>query len=945
MRIELAAAEPLVVDPVAVAWDEHGRMYVVEGRGYPTPQPGEPGPGIVALLEDLDGDGVYDKRTEFATGLDFPNGVLCWNGGVIVTCAPDVLYLRDTDGDGVADVRQVLLTGFSTKQSTQLRTSHPTLGLDGWIYVTSGLIGGKVHPLDAPELAVESVSDFRFRLDAAMKVTALEPAVGRGQFGMSFDDFGRRFVCSNRNPAQHIVLTPRQIQRNAALPTDGVQEVAAPGDAARVYPLTQDTTTASFIPALINTPHAGSFTSACGLLVYRGTALGHDRYGNLFICEPAQNLVQRQVVRASGVSFESRRPYEGREFLASTDNWFRPVFAAHGPDGALYICDMYRKAIDHPDYLPKEARELFDFRAGHDRGRIYRIVADLTDGAAKRQRPNATGAPETARLRFAPLTELESPNGWARDTASRLLIESGGPPPIALREMIRSGKAPEARAAALATTEAVERVDDDLLESALADGHPGVREQALRIIGERLTAHSDSAARWLPVVARAAGDADSRVRFQAALALSTVGGDSAIDGLAEIAVRGAGDRWTRHVVLGAAVDRLEFLEAVLARAEAAGDSLPQLLHDLGRVCGAGRSMEEARRLFVRITEFDSAWSDAAVAGLAAGLRARGAAGGRGVFEALVEGAGDEPSAARERMASLPQRWINQAMQAASEPTQRLSAIALLGELAYEQSGAALQSLLAGNYPPEVRLEAVRAIGQLRDPRGAESLVARDHWSAYTPALRTAVVAELLARPAYLPVLFSAVERGDVPVWAIEPKRRDLLLKHKDAAIRQRAEAIFQSSSLADRQRVYEEYKQVLSLTPDPASGRAVFQRACASCHQRGGEGAAVGPDLTGVRNQPAETLLLHIIIPEQEIYPAYTQYMVVTRDGRTLLGLIAAETDESLTLRMALGQEQTLQRGNILSATALDISFMPRELETMMSRQEMADLIGFLKGP
>src|SRR5881397_635763 len=151
LRIELVAAEPLVVDPVALAFDERGRMYVVEDRGYPTgPGPGKPPAGIVALLEDTDGDGRFDKRTVFADGLTFPNGVMPWKGGVFVTCAPDLLYLKDTDGDGRADLRQVVFTGFSTSGSTQLRVSHPTLGLDNWVYLTSGLTGGKIISPEYP---------------------------------------------------------------------------------------------------------------------------------------------------------------------------------------------------------------------------------------------------------------------------------------------------------------------------------------------------------------------------------------------------------------------------------------------------------------------------------------------------------------------------------------------------------------------------------------------------------------------------------------------------------------------------------------------------------------------------------------------------------------------------------------------------------------------------
>ncbi len=217
-RIDLVAAEPLVQSPVAIAFDDRGRMYVAENRGYPDPLEGQPAArpeGVIALLTDADGDGRYDARTEFATGLTYPNGLMVWDGGVFVTVAPDLLYLKDTNNDGVADERRVALTGFNANRTAQIRFSHPTLGPDGWIYLTSGLNGGRVTSPTHPERpAVEfASSDSRFH----PRTGAFELVGGQGQYGLTFDDQGRRFICANRHPMWHVVLEPRQLARNPHL--------------------------------------------------------------------------------------------------------------------------------------------------------------------------------------------------------------------------------------------------------------------------------------------------------------------------------------------------------------------------------------------------------------------------------------------------------------------------------------------------------------------------------------------------------------------------------------------------------------------------------------------------------------------------------------------------------------------------------------------------------
>ncbi|MCC6231954.1 MAG: dehydrogenase, partial [Verrucomicrobiales bacterium] len=333
LSVDLIAAEPVVRSPAALAWDEQGRLHVAENPDYPVgPAPGQNPQGAIVRLTDTDGDGLLDQRAVLAEGLRYPNGLMPWRGGWLVTDAPDLLWLCDTNHDARADVREVWFTGFATNQTTQLRANAPTLGPDGWIYVARGLVGGTVTSPRWPRLQPVDLQagDFRFRPDGS----AAEAIGGNAQFGLVLDDVGRRFLVSNRNPLRHAVLDPRWWARHPWLPlTEVVQDVSPTGYEAKVFPRSLDTTTAGFMPEFLAAPHAGTFTSACGIHQHFGGGLGAEREGSWLICEPAQNLVQRQIATARGATFSSRRATESGEFLTSTDPWFHPVFATTGPDG------------------------------------------------------------------------------------------------------------------------------------------------------------------------------------------------------------------------------------------------------------------------------------------------------------------------------------------------------------------------------------------------------------------------------------------------------------------------------------------------------------------------------------------------------------------------------------------------------------------------------------
>ena len=833
-RVELAAAEPLVRDPVALCFGDAGRMFVVEGRSYPQLGESPLTLGTVALLEDADGDGRFEKRTTFADGFTFPNGILPWGGGVFLTCAPDIWFLKDTTGDGRADVRQIVLTGFGTESSSeQLRVASPTLGPDGWVYITSGLTDAKVtSPLHPSRPAVTAKrQDGRFHPETFV----YEPLAGTGQFGQCFDALGHRFVSSNRNPLMHVVLSPDILKRNPHFAFTETVENVVPV-AARVYPISPDTTAATYIPSLINQQHTGTYTSASGICI---------RGGSAFICEPAQNLVQRQRLSPSGATFLAEHPTPGRDFLASPDQWFRPVHAIVGPDGALYVCDMVRQYIDHPRYLPEPIRGKLPFRAGTDKGRIWRVV-QLGVAAEK----------QTA----------------------------------------------EARAAALKTLQ-------------LSQGKPGDAPPLVKL--ERL-----------------ANSSDARLRFQAALQLGQVQDAKKTKPLAQVLSARADDKWTRAAVFSSMGDwSVELLDELANQRLGKRQSLAPALAALGQVIAKTRSPQETGGVVARHLDADFGWRERERTALLGGI----IDGSSSSVADLVAG---QPKASAN-VGVIFESARAKASSQGGDGAGRLASITLLGHSSFGAERETLLALLTATEPGSVRLAAAKALGQFDDAGVAVALLIKRRWGGYAPGLREAVTGVLLGRSTYHPALMTALESGVVPIHALSPARRQTLERSKPVGAR--AKKLFAKQADGDRMKAYELLKPVLKLKADAAGGAKIFTRACALCHTHGSEGYAVGPDLTGLRNQPAETLLLHIIVPNHEVVGGNTMYEVDTKDGQIFAGLLAADTPAQLTLKLPLGFTKTLARSEVKAVRASPLSLMPNELEKTMTRQELANLIAFLK--
>ncbi len=530
-RVELVAAEPVVIDPISFAWGADGRFWVVEMRDYPLGLDGKGQPGgVIKVLTEQDGDGRFQRATPFLEGIAFPSSVMPWRKGVLIAAAPDLIYAEDTDGDGRADVRKVLFTGFNAGNQ-QHRFNGFEWGLDGWIYAANGDSGGTVKALATGKTISISGRDLRFRPDTG----DFEAVSAQTQFGRRRDDWGNWFGNNNPTWLWHVMLPDHYLRRNPRLAVKRVQHVLANyGDSTRVYP-------ASAPMVRPNQPWSlNHVTSGCSPTPYRDDLFGPEFATTVFASEPVHNVVHREVLVRDGAGFTSHRAEgeEQSEFLASTDNWFRPITTKTGPDGALYIADMYRFVLEHPEWISPETQARLNLRAGDDKGRIYRVVPE---GVSRRQIPNLT-----TRTSAELVAAMDHVNGWQRDTAQALLLERADLAATRpLIQLLGVAHAPQVRIQALATLGGLRALSPEVIVVALSDPHPAVRCEALRQ-SEALAGRSEA---MLAAVVATASDSDASVRLQVAFSLGAWPAEKIEPTLRDLATRDDADEWLRIAIM------------------------------------------------------------------------------------------------------------------------------------------------------------------------------------------------------------------------------------------------------------------------------------------------------------------------------------------------------------------------------------------------------------
>jgi putative heme-binding domain-containing protein len=661
---------------------------------------------------------------------------------------------------------------------------------------------------------------------------------------------------------------------------------------------------------------AGYFTGATGTTIYRGDAFPDAYRGQAFVGDVGSNIVHRKTLEPDGVGFIARRADEGREFVASTDTWFRPCQFANAPDGTLYIADMYREVIEHPASLPPEIKKHLDLTSGRDRGRIYRVVPD---GYKQRPAPKL-GAMTTAQL----VATLDHRNGWHRDTAARLLYERADPAAREpLEKLAAESKLPEARVHALYALAGLKALTPPVVLGRLADENPRVREHAVRLAESLQPMPAEVVER----IAALADDPDVRVRYQVAFTAGFLPSEARQRVVTQTLKLDGSDKWLR---LAAMTSVGADPAGALAALTADGDwshSPP----------AAGTARELARQIGARP---DS------VKGVVPALESLAAADSP-LLEPVLLGIGyDTPGGAKALRDSIPPHgklaaWLGARVGRAGAKKDAAQWLALD---AFDHARPTFESLLDNRQPDDVQLAALHALDR-HDAAGVGDVIVKA-WPGLTPKLRKAATDVLLSRPARAAALVNAVSSGTIPPAQVDAARLRQFAQSlpNDSPLKPSLQKLLAQQSPGRRDDVVARYRPALQLTGDPSNGRKIFAATCAPCHRLEGVGHEIGPNLAAMANRGAEAVLVNVLDPNREVTPQYVDYVVETTDGRTLSGMLAAETATSITLKRAEEATDTVLRADIKRMRSGQVSIMPEGLEQQLDVQGMADLIAYVMG-
>jgi len=952
-KLELVASEPLVFDPVDLEFDEHGQAFVLEMPGYPF----NDADSRIVLLRDEDGDNVFDTRTVFATNLGIASSLTPYKKGFLVASPPDLIWVADTTGDQIADVRTVLMSGFEVGNQ-QHNFNGLTYQLRNWIYAANGGNDGAPYFINTPNEKLElRGQDVRFRLEHQQLERIGESS---GGFGLALDDWGNMFETHNLEHISQLVFEDHYLANIPAEPNHALTIISdhEENGLSRIYPIGAQETR-------VNHPEqSGFFSGACGITYYGGNSFPAPFNGAVFVPDVVLNLVHVDILSPQGSAFKASRAAEKVEFIASTDRAFRPVNMTTGPDGALYLLDMHRTVIEHPEWIPDEIEATLNIQEGKDQGRIYRIIPNKNWSS----QPVALNRDQPEQL----VQSLSHKNQWVRMTAQRLLVELGDQRVVPiLTKLLKDNDNSLGQLHALWTLDGLGALTNEALYAlATTTKAPELKKNALQAMEKRIQTAPALVEKALALTT----DTAMTVRMQAALLLSTISDEQSltykqqlIPALYTVFKDKETDIWSGLAIV-AAVRRFsaDFLDQSLTDNLEPNDIQRNILQILAKIAGSQHDTNQVASLLNKLAAnitLEAPVKALLLDAFAHGWSSNNLANNKTkqlvpLIEAIEK---DENPAIVLSCTHLRQALnlpLSQAIQAQiqqglidvkdqkRDATDRIALLKLIEMTPFTKRAAILYNLLNSVEPLALQEEVLWQLWRSEESAVAQEVINR--WSLLSPEIRKKASDLLLYRSSHHDALLTALETGKIKMGEMNfdlERRRTLLWWSDSESVKKRAEALFSDAGIVTRKEAIEKMRPALALAGNHSKGEAIFSTHCSNCHQYGSLGKNVGPVLTEINRKSKESLLYEILDPNASVDNRYINHQIKTANGNIYSGIIEQETDKAITILAMGGQNTNIPKEEINQFQSLGISLMPEGFEASLTPQEMADLLAFLQQP
>jgi putative membrane-bound dehydrogenase-like protein len=870
---------------------------------------------------------------------------------VIVSQAPQILFLRDTNGDGKADKREVLFSGFGT-YDTHAVINNLRWGFDGWVYGCQGYSGtDSTNVVNARGQRFAKIGNgiFRFRPDAS----AIEQVASYNgnSWGIDFNAEGELFFSKANGPhLSHVVMPERYLSRGKLGTATSDKAIE---DHQKVSPIFTDPR-----HEYVQVAPVGVFTAASGCTIYEGGAWPEKYHGSAFVCEPTVHIVHEDIVtRAESPTFDATRR-DDAEFIAGTDLWFRPVHTRVGPDGAMYLLDFYSQAISHNDIrgiAHGKGNAAVRPDRDHEHGRIWRIQHKQ---ARRYDAPVLASAPPQ-QLAAA----LAHPNAWVRQTAQRLLVEKRDKTVAPALVAMLTNRIATARVHALWTLHQLDALPSTNLVAALGNAHPSMQNNALRVVPElRTTPPSNVVAAVLKMLK----DHSERTRLDAVLALTQwEPGKETISAVHKLFsdLKDAKESWTKSGILGVArLAPTNFIRAAFASDKSenyrelvaplvedfiyrknAGATTWILAHTAKQAPGTDKLKIHVLQTFAKhLGDYAPPFSTNIDTALRTFLKSESRTMRISAFP-LVSHYDTRGGEYTTELRALRRTLLAELDKEKVKDEDRNAYITTLMtvESMWPETISKLDALIERGASKEVQKHIINELGKTTSPLAAAVLLR--NFSRFNTENKQIAVGMLLKRGDWALGLLSVVENKRIGLNDLGVQTPGRLLTHPDAVVAKKAAKVFEElrgPQLTEKSALIGKFLAAFSKPADLKNGKELFEKNCVVCHKFGDKGKDAGPSLTGVGLHGEQVLLTHILDPNRVVEGNFISYNVVTKKDDEYTGLIKSENTEKVVLKNVEGEVE-IRRADIVSMKSSGLSLMPEGLEAL-GEKNIRDIIGYL---